>query len=294
MAHTWSSLIEGTLSLGQPLWGLLNSNFSAALFGALAGALSAHFIAAKAERDRQLRAEIAGVNNALELTNSISNTFLGLKRQHVNPLLDAYRRSFGEYVAFMAQQHPPPPAPPAVLTILFDLRTLQVPLTPIAELRSTILSRSPNSSHAISLSVTLHQTISTLSEVIQKRNDMVLTLGTLPTEQRADICFGLRQSAGRIDETYPNLITGIWQHTDDAIYFSILLVDVLYAHGRALAKRYGRRAPRVLSVDRSRVPTCLLPNSADYPDFEAQFRPPAKPAENSNRLKAFISRVTTA
>ena len=266
------------------VWQYLDSNFSAALFGALAGALGAHFIAARSERRRRLLSEISGVNNAIELSNTIANTFLAIKRQHVKSLGETYARDFEKFAVFLSLPRPPPPAPPALYVFVADFRTFPMPLTPVVELRETILNRIQTSVRAISISIPLHQCIDSFATVLGARVAVFQRIRALPDADKVAVYFGLRTSAGDIDETYPDLMLGLCNNVDDAIYFSILLEEILVAHGNTLAKRYGRASPKILKIDNSNVPADLLPDRANYPDFERIFRAIIPPHSVLNNL----------
>jgi hypothetical protein len=274
-----TALIDRAGPYAANVWQFLNSNFSAALFGALAGALGAHFIAARNEKKRLLISEIAGVNNAIELSNSITNTFFNVKLQHVRPLEETYKRDFTEFVRITTM-----PSPPPVYNFIADFRVFPMPLTPIAELRETILSRIQSATRAISVSVPLHQSISTLTGVGQLRAAAIQALRQRSDADRVAAYFGLRESSGNFDESYPGLIFGLSSCTDDAIYFSMLLSELLIAHGKRLAKQYGRKAPRVVTFEYKDVEPGLLPDRVNYIQYEKQFRSHIKPQTRRERF----------
>jgi len=268
-----------------PLWQIANSNFSAALFGALAGALAAHVTATRTERKHQLLAEISGVNNAIALTNTITNSFLAIKRQHVIPLVARYSSHFLEFVRAEAA------GGAAGFKLIADFRTFPMPLTPIAELRETILTRVQSSTRAISISIPLHQCIDNIEAIIARRDEAIKTLQAYQTIQRIDAYFGLRDSAGNIDERYPDLLLGMLNNTDDIVYFSMLLSDILTQHGSVLVAKYGRRAPHIVKLDYSNVASDLLPDRTAYPDYEAHFRVKAERQTLGKMLSMSLGRI---
>lgn len=261
--------------IATEVWGFLNTNFSAALFGAFAGALSAQMIAARSDRRQRLSAEIAGVNNSIQLANAITNTFLMLKGQHVSPMTRIYQKQFNDYVDLVI--HPPVAKPIAqhIHTVAMNFHALAIPLTPITELRETILDRVPTSIQAISVSVILHQCIDSLASSLTDRLSTIEAIQAYPFEVRPDVYFGLRNPRG-FDERYADSMTAIFNYTDDCIYFSMLLSDVLIRHGEKLGAKAGRNAPHVGKLDYSSVDTALLPDHANYPSFEKTFRPAVK------------------
>lgn len=253
----------------ETVWAFFNTNFSAALFGALAGALSAHSISARAERRKRLRDEIAGVNSAIALANTISNAFISIKRQHVMGMAALYKHAFDDFIAVLIT----PPVVPTEISVLFDIRTLTMPLTPIAELRKTLLDRVPGAGAAISISVVLHQCIASLTEVLVAREKTLASLYAMNVEDRAYAYFGLRTVGGHIDERYADEVNGIISLVDDGIYFPMLLVELLVTYGERLRKAYGRNAPEVKPITYQKVAEDgLMPDPANYPDYEKAYR----------------------
>src|SRR5262245_20528575 len=87
----FESFTTELLGWGNWLLNGLNSNFPAALGGAAAGALGAHWIAAHAKRREEAIREIHETNAAIVLCGTICRSFLVYKQQHVRPLVDDYQ-----------------------------------------------------------------------------------------------------------------------------------------------------------------------------------------------------------
>ncbi len=272
---------------GTAVWTFLNTNFSAALFGALAGALAAHGIASRAEKRKQVREQIAGVNSAIALANTISNAFVAMKGQHVIGMAAIYKRDFDAYIAVLVN----PPAVPTQYNFIGDFRVLQMPVTPIDELRRVLLERVQSCGAAISISVVLHQCINSLAQILALRDETFGILRAMNDADRVRAYFGLKTSNGNIDERNPNQVSAIIRYVEDGIYFPILLVEVLIAHGERLRTAYGRGAPTISKITYKRVANAgLLPDPAEYPDFEEVYRPPKGPAPTRwQRLQTTIS-----
>jgi hypothetical protein len=81
--------------------------------------------------------------------------------------------------------------------------------------------------------------------------------------------------------------------TDDCIYFGMLLVDILNAHGEALLGAGAAHPLKVSSIDYRRPEAeGLLPDRNDYRDFEAQFRPAsASPTQTLDTLKGRLRTI---
>ena len=86
-------------------WQFANSDFFLALVsagaGAFAGAYGARHIAERKERQRRLDEEVRSTNAAIMVAFEITNTFLGMKDQHVNNLKDRFDERVNDYQAFI-------------------------------------------------------------------------------------------------------------------------------------------------------------------------------------------------
>ncbi len=271
----------------QWVWHFLNTNFSAALWGALVGALAARYIARNVEHRQRLRDEISGVNNAIALAVSITNTFVGMKRQHTLSMSRMYESTFHEYARVLRA----PSQQGLVFEFITDFRVLQTPLTCIVELRQTILERVKSSIGAIHISVTLHQSIDSLGLVLDRLPQSIERLRAIPADgDRIIGYFGLKTPGGHIDSSYSDNISAIFSFVDDGIYFPMLLCEVLTAHGKKLAKEYGRNPPAVKTITYKEFEDPdLLPDRALYADFERIYRsppPPEKPKTFRQRMAA--------
>jgi len=238
----------------------------------MVGALAARYIARHVEHRQRLRDEIAGVNNSIALAVSITNTFVSMKRQYILGMSRMYEKTFQEYVGVLRA----PPQHPQVFEFITDFRVLQMPLTCIIELRQTILEKVKSSIGAIHISITLHQSIDSLGLVLRRLPQDIERLRAIQADgDRIIAYFGLKTADEHIDTSYPDDIGAIFSFVDDGIYFSMLLCEVLTAHGKKLAKEYGRNPPAVKTITYKEFEdTDLLPNRVYYPDFEKIYRLP--------------------
>jgi hypothetical protein len=266
-------------------WAFLNTNFSAALFGALAGAWTAHYIALRSEERKRLRHEIAGVNASIALANAVTNAFISFKRQNMRGMLERYKLSFDAFLAILATRL----AHPTVFEYFVGFRELNVPFTPIAELRETLLDRVPSSGQALSIAIVLQQCITQFTGLIEARHRAIERLKPMNDADKASAYFGLRNNEGHIDERYADQMTGLAAMTDNGIYFPMLLCEILTRHGEKLCEELGPKAPKVSKIEYGPFEPSLLPDPADFSDFEKHFRPKQKnEAEKSRRPFAFF------
>jgi len=269
------------------IWGFLNTNFSAALFGALAGAYAAHRIALRKERTDRLVGAIEATNTAIGLTNSIANVYISIKRQLLMNLAATYREQFEQFANQIQQAEGVIGQAPNIVTVLADFRNISVPTVPIAALRDVVAAKIGPSVHAGSLTQSLSQSIESFDRSIKVRNQSIIALHQCGDEERVLRYFGLRVPGG-IDETYPDVMHGLTLQIDDCIYFSMKLAEILVQHGRnlpELLKRAGKN-PNVVTVSYENVPQAVLPNPDDYPDFERQYPTPLK----STKIKQSVWR----
>jgi hypothetical protein len=263
-------IAHAAVNFGGWLWHFLNTNFSAALFGALGGAFAAHYVATRSEERKRLRNEIAGVNASVALANVITNVFVSMKRQHIRGMAEIYKRGFERYIAVLTN----PPNKPTVFEFISDFRELDVPFTPIAELRQNLLDRVLTYGPGLSVTMVLQQSIASFANLIEARHRSIARMKSIGDDQeRARIYFGVRTSDGHIDERFADQITGLQVMTDNCIYFSMLLCEILSAHGEKIKKQLGRGAPNISKITYGPFEEGLLPDPRDFPDFEKQFRP---------------------
>ncbi len=251
------------------IWATLNTNFSAALFGALAGAYGAHRIALTKERKKQLTNAIEATNAAIGLSNTIANVYLAVKRQHITGLMERYTQQFQELgrVEYEALHG----GTPSVFTVLAEFRTLTIPDSPIHALEELVAQRIGPSVHAGSVVQFLKTALEGFKASLIRRQEIIRYLSKLSEQEKALRYFGLKYE-GNIDENYPDVMMALSAQCDDCIYFSMLLGELLVKHGDQLPDMMKRKRPRVVRLVYDNVPAQLLPDRSEYIDFERQYR----------------------
>jgi len=259
-------------TLQQPLETFAGSEFFAALFGALAGALSAFAIGRYSDHRAAVLSEIGACNAGIALAHNVINTALTLKDQYVGGMLASYQRQFAEFSA--ADEQALRTGIPDVYEAILDLRTLSKAFMPKDELQDITLDRIKLSAVVPMLGVIVKQVIESLYSSLDGRNEVIKEMVGKPTSYTSPRYFGFRDSQGHIDERFPDFLLAISMQTDDCVYFAMLLQDVLVDHGRTLRKTVRFKTPGIMTFnyEKPRVKG-LLPAVSEYSDFERQFRP---------------------
>lgn len=138
---------------------LLNGAFLSALFGAGGGAFATYLLTSRLERRKRLLDEIAGVNSAISLAATIAGAGFALKGQHINGILDSYRREFDRFRRFTLLAHYLNGRRKLVYVFTADFKEVAPPPTLHDDLRSTIVGRIPSATQAIIVVNSLIQSV---------------------------------------------------------------------------------------------------------------------------------------
>lgn len=221
MCGSWvSSLVENGTAL-------LNSNFSAALFGAGFGALGASYFTRRAEANADKIKEIRWCNVGVISCASICTACLGLKYQHISSLKSNFERLAEEHETIKNSIEPK-----GQFNILADYRDiprLQVNSTPLLE----AATNSSISSKSFLMAETLKQSIEQLEELILKHSTLMAEFRQVTqVDQEAAAAKYLGFSHGNIIDTrYRDILNGIADNLDCCIFFSSELVKSFNKRG---------------------------------------------------------------
>lgn len=255
--------------------GFLNSNFTAALAGALGGALAAQRIGDRAKQRDALLQEIRSTNAAIMVTFTICNAGLALKKQFVKEIYETYTAKKVELKEFQrrcaaGQQHPDRP-----FEFQADFRTLQMPAVPADVLRTQVYESISASGRPLALVAALVGAIASLADTIQKRNTLIerfRELGPAGTDRLPAFYFGLPYGPGHVSTEFSDTIDSLRSLTDDVIFFSELLGKDLMTHGNRILDQYRNVAKvkkeKISSVDFTEPrKQGLMPDAANYADW---------------------------
>jgi hypothetical protein len=210
-----------------------------ALAGAVLGALTAAFIAAKYRlRDDRLK-ELRIIHASAAIAYGIAEAFVVIKRQHVKPLLDTWTREHARWETARAHAA-------AGNVVEFDLapefRSLTTVKTAVDKLREQMFSNIDLQPRAIRLVNTLDRSADQHTLIITEMNKTIAEYKSQQLSPRdlVAVYFGV-QSGTRTDARYPSMLQGLYQDTDNCIGFGKLLGDELVEHWKRLAVKLPER-----------------------------------------------------
>lgn len=276
----------------------LNSNFTAALAGALAGALVAQRIGDRAKQRESMLQEIRSTNAAIMASFAICNAGLALKEQFTKDIYDTYTVRKTELSEFQRKRAAGLQLAELPFEFQADFRTLQMPVVPIDVLRTRVYDNISTTGRPLALVAALVGSISSLADVIHKRNALIERFRNLGPEKAAQLSafyFGLPYGPGHVSTEFSDTIESLYRTNDDVIFFSELMGQDLMAHGNRILDQYRKVAKikkeKISTVDftESRNQS-LMPNAVDYPDWfkkfpnEAQQHAPPDAANSAARV----------
>jgi hypothetical protein len=265
---------------------LINSQFfsslSGALAGAFAGAMAAHVISKNAKEQETLEEQIRGTNAAIMSTLLICNAFLSLKKQQVAPMYQTFHYKKDEYQKALENR-----VPGSVIHVEADFKTVSLPAVPIDILKKQAYEKLSLRGRPLGLVAAISNAISSFEDAIRARNSVIEQYKRFPPnlaeKTKLDFYFGFPLPDGNVSTEYLDSLEGIYQHTDDAIFYSSLLGSDLEKYGNKLRDRYlkthGSEIEIVSSLDFKKAESlALMPDAKNYEDWLSIFVevPPGK------------------
>jgi len=255
--------------------GFLNSNFTAALAGALAGALVAQRIGDRAKQRDAMLQEIRSTNAAIMVAFTICNAGLALKKQFTKDIYETYtakKAALREFHRRRAAGQQPADLP---FEFQADFRALQMPVVPIDVLRTQVYEQISATGRPLALVAALVGSVSSLTDVIHKRNTLIERFQKLGPEGIAQLpafYFGLPYGPGHVSTEFSDTIESLHSLNDDVIFFSELLGQDLMAHGNRVLVQYRKIAKvkkeKISAVDFTEPRNQgLMPDAANYTDW---------------------------
>jgi hypothetical protein len=264
--------ISSMISQVAPLVGqLLNSNFSAAIAGAFAGAVASVLIVERGARRRELLLEIRSTNAAIMVAFTIVNSLISLKGQHIKKLGDTLKQQRAELDKFEVRRKKGELAQGEFFQFDADFQTVALMETPIDVLRGIAFDKLTLEGRPLMLLAMLAQSLNSLEQSISDRTAVIREFqANSPNPPKDLVCryFGLPLEGGHVDARYPSSVNAISHYTDDCLFFGTLLIEDLHDHGKSIRERQGWKEPAIalpnFDTDKSRG---LLPDRSQYSDW---------------------------
>jgi hypothetical protein len=276
--------LQPIIDLAKPLFTLdLFRTLIASAFGTLAGA----WISSRSQTKKAILEEISSVSAAIELSVSICNQYLSLKRQLIRPIRNRYVQVQQDYESYQARLQPHSQQ----FALQTDFQTISQVKTPTEALERCLFERISIRGRGLVAGVAAISAIDALHSTIEYRNEMIDEFRKGPPRTQDETRYmylGLRSPQGVIDQRFGDNIAGLHALTDDCIFFSRLLADDLVQYGNKLRRRYRFRFRLAVPKFKPSVWTFagnLLPLEADYQNWLRGFK--AQPTKLA-RFKSWI------
>ena len=247
-------------------WGVFNSNFWAALAGAFAGAVAASKFAARQERRDDLVRTINQTNAAISISYSACEAYLAHKTRLIEPLKRVYQDDIAAYNQPRSSDHVNSPH------ITLNRIESNVGVVQCGALQELIF-KIPSSTDIIRLVAILAHSNSILNGDLIERNDLIHAMRMTDEDDRTALYFGVARKNGFADKTYPHLVDSLSELTDDCIFFSWLVCELLHAEGLNIRKDR-KWLPATVPIDFEKaVLDGLIPSPGKYPVWKSLAAP---------------------
>ena len=256
---------------------IANSNFTAALAGALGGALAAQRIAERGKIKDEITKELHNVNSALALSVSCASLSMALKKQHIKALKDSYDKDIKNFETYKIDRRNGETDQP--FTLIADLKTLNKISPPIAIILDIVMNRLSMAGRGIAAAAALSDYIENLNDVILRRNELIDSFknNRLPEGAKfEDLYLGLPYGNNQTNNEYGDTVSAIHLYTNDIIFFSAILCEDLQEHAATLNRTYkkilSRTPPSSSKADFSEArKNGFIPSNAEYEPWLSGF-----------------------
>jgi hypothetical protein len=239
-------------------WSIFNSNFWAALAGAFAGAVAASKFAARQEKRDDLVRAVNETNAAISISYSACEAYLAHKFRLIDPLTKTYQDDVAALNQPRSGEHIESPH------VTLNRIESNVGVVQCGALQELIF-RIPSSTDIIRLVAVLAHTNSILNGDLTQRNDLIHAMRLMDEDNRTEMYFGVAKKNGFADKTYPHLVNSLSQLTNDCVFFSWLICELLHAEGLEIRKDKNWLPPTVPINFQKPVLDGLIPSPEHYP-----------------------------
>jgi len=248
-----------------------NSPLSSAVIGGMIGAgfgaWAAGWIAKRGKRHDSVNDEIRACNLAMLLAQQTFSLVLALKIDAVKPITDAYNRARTEYLDLKF----------GAVSEVQSLQKISPINPPLDGLRNVTLERLTLQGPAIRAVLQVVESMNCLNRALTTRNkltDMFLHKQFPPGMEFHHMFFGVPID-GSCHAGYMDCMKSISRYTDEALFFSMTLCQMLDEHGLQLREERKKFARGKVALNRFRladsIPDGIVPDAKDYATWFAGY-----------------------
>lgn len=239
------------------------------MIGAGFGALAAGWIAKRSKQYDSVTQEIRANNLAMLLAQQIFHLSLALKIDAVKPMTDAFNKSRENYLGQDAGDD----------VEAHNLQKISQITPPIDTLRTCALERITLPGPAIRALLQVVESVDCLNRSLSTRNvliDMFLHQQFPPGLDFQHMYFG-KPKDGTCHTGYMDSMKSMTRYSDEVLFFSMTLCQMLDAHGVQLRKQCKKLSRGKVSINRFRlapnIPEGTVPDAASYATWFAGYEP---------------------
>lgn len=239
------------------------------MLGASFGAWAAGWIAKRNKQYDAVTQEIRANNLAMLLAQQVFHLALALKVDAVKPMADAFNTAREKYID---------PKPGDAIEAQ-NLQKISEVAPPIDMLRTCTLERITLPGIAIRAVLQIVESVGCLNRSLSKRNefaDLFMTQKFPPGMDFQHMYFGVEKN-GACHTGYMDSMKSMVRYTDEVIFFSVTLCQMLDAHGVKLRKECKKLAWGKVTINRfrldSKIPEGIIPDAKAYAKWFAGYEP---------------------
>lgn len=262
---------------------VLNSNFSTALLGSLAGAFAGAIAAQRIVENTRTRDELVKElrnTNAASMASFVTcNAVLALKKQHIHSLTEQFKSDRAAVQALHAQYQTGKEQGTKPFHFTSNFNSFSAPFVPVEPLKDLLFNKLSLTGRPLALGIAIEDAAGNLAQSLAARQALIdqFKKKVIPTELLPQYYFGLPLKDGSVHLEYPDSIDAISSYVDDLIFFSYLLCCDLNLHANdlyaSIPKRQRKMAPKPVGIDFSdALNSRRIPSTEQYIDWLKGFQ----------------------
>lgn len=203
--------------------------------GAWAGSWATQRTINRHEDLNAARAELRATNHAINLCFTITNHYLGYKKQMNHPMLQRFKDLEARVRKQIADSE---------REIRLDLDFLILPTSelPIEQLQRIVLDKLPMGGRGLVAAMQLQGAHQALNDNLKERRSLIGAVqgSGLGGRKLSEFYLGIPDPDGNVDHRFHDNVHAIAQLADDCLFFSTIVAKDLHKHGVALLGKHGR------------------------------------------------------